>query len=570
MNQKKIKILMFITDFSAYKTFLDLKNYLYNHGIDNVELRYFFFPYSYAHSYRIEKYNVKMDISITRAMEKDYTYKKYGYAEIFFLFVESLMTVLKNYVNGKEDLLSIINTNKLALNIIDWNNTLHAGLSKQKFNNIAHNIPKADIYLISNRLNIANSASITVEIALALYLIRQYGSKVFIGGGHFNEPNNILVELINAIGREYTGGKLEYLVGTIGINIYNYLKGYEYQNKRSPIERNVLPLHIGQYDMANKFNNSFAIELIRGCKNKCSYCCNHVINEYDSVDISVYEPYFKYLNEYYPDTTINLCAPEMNTDKEYFIRTCEYIYKNIKNPVSFFINLSRLDDEQFEYLSKLNIDTLEFSIDNLFDKHSYKNWNNFPLYIYLDRLQELKRNKNIRVYAYLVANAPCSHLIDWNTYKNIFTRYSDIINYSEFYLMTSIDYFHNPQKYGISFIYYRNRYKETSNIRKVIEKLPVMYFREDVNRKELVNMKYDILRHLKKQMFVDMIGLKHNNNIHFALGQMCHIYPDLDLVDNRDSTLDKYIMNYTNNVGYKLQPTKNILDTLQKIYNKIY
>lgn len=143
------------------------------------------------------------------------------------------------------------------------------------------------------------------------------------------------------------------------------------------------------------------------------------------------------------------------------------------------------------------------------------------------------------------------------------------MQYSEFYLLTSVDYFHNPQKYGISFKYYHNRYKELSAISNVIERVPVMYFRKDINRKELINMKYDILRHMKKQIFIDMCGIKQNTNINFILGQMCHIYPDLDLVNEHDKTLDKYITNYTTGVGYKIHPNKiKLSNTLHSVFNK--
>ena len=562
---------MFITDFSSYKTYLDLKNYLYNNNyLDNIDLDYFYFDYTNAHSYHIEKYNTIAHIHLTKLIESVYTQKQYGYVFLYSMFMESLMSVLKNFITGKDDLLDIDNTDRLALNYIEWNITLGSTMTKEQFNQTLDNIPYADIYLISNRLDMLNTASNTIEMALALYLIRKYNSKVFVGGGSFNQVNNIFVELINAIGREYTDGKLEYLVGTIGINIFNYLKGYEYQNKRSPIERNVLPLDFTKDELINYFDNSFAIELIRGCTQCCPYCCNSVINKYDRVDISVYDKYFKYLNEHGANTTLYLYAPELNTNKNYFIRTCKYIYENVKNPISFYVNIDKLDDEQLQWLLQLNLAEIKFSIDGLFDKTKYREWNNLSkIYSYLDKLQQLKTEKNVDVFSYVVANVPGYSLVDWKNYQDIFLKYHDILQYSEFYLLTSVDYFHNPQKYGISFKYYHNRYKELSAISNVIERVPVMYFRKDINRKELINMKYDILRHMKKQIFIDMCGIKQNTNINFILGQMCHIYPDLDLVNEHDKTLDKYITNYTTGVGYKIHPNKiKLSNTLHSVFNK--
>ena len=72
-------------------------------------------------------------------------------------------------------------------------------MNKQKFNNELEHIPRADLYLISSRNGFKCFALLSVEIALSLYLIRKYNSKVFIGGGAINEPDNIIIKLINTI-----------------------------------------------------------------------------------------------------------------------------------------------------------------------------------------------------------------------------------------------------------------------------------------------------------------------------------------------------------------------------------
>lgn len=562
---------MFVMDSSSHKTYLDLKNYLYNHNyLDNVDLSYFYFNYQNAHCYNIKKYNTKAHLHITKDIESDYTKNKYGYIMTFTLFVEALMSILKNYINGKDNLLDIENPDKLTLNTIEWNTFFGHIMSHEKFNTIVNSIPKSDIYCITNRLDTVNTASIAVEVALALYLIRKYNSKVFMGGGSFNQANNIFVELINAIGKEYTNGKLEYLVGTIGINIYNYLQGYEYQNKRSPIERSFAPLDIPQHDMIQYFHNQFHVELIRGCRHKCLYCCNGFINNFDRVDIAVYKDYFQYLNTHYPQAIIYLFAPEMNTDKDYFINVCRYLHENVVNPISLYVNMSLLDDEELDWLLKLNICEIKFSIDGISEKNGNRKYNNLSkINYYLSVFQKLKREKGIDVYSYIVANIPGHPLTNWNAYKEYFINYPDILAYSEFYIFTSTDYFYNPQKYGISFLYFQNRYKELSAISDIISKIPVMYFRNDVNRKELVNMEYDILRHMKKQIFIDMCksGMRANSNIYFTLGQMCHLYPDLDLIDTHDKILDDYIISFTNNIGYK-QRQKNLSATLHSLFDK--
>lgn len=105
------------------------------------------------------------------------------------------------------------------------------------------------------------------------------------------------------------------------------------------------------------------------------------------MDISVYDKYFKYLNEHGANTTLYLYAPELNTNKNYFIRTCKYIYENVKNPISFYVNIDKLDDEQLQWLLQLNLAEIKFSIDGLFDKTKYREWNNLSkIYSYLDKL----------------------------------------------------------------------------------------------------------------------------------------------------------------------------------------
>ena len=327
-----------------------------------------------------------------------------------------------------------------------------------------------------------------------------------------------------------------------------------------------MPLNFNKYSMKNYFDNTFVMELIRGCTQGCPYCCNSVINKYDKVDISIYNKYFQYLNKKSSSTGIFLYAPELNTNKEYFINTCKYLYKNVKNPISMFVNLDKMDDEQFEWILKLNLFELKFAIDGIVEHTKYRKWDNLErTYEYLKTLTNIRKSSNIEITCHMVANAPNYVLLNWDTYKDIFLRFSDIIKYSEFYLMTSVDYFHHPEKYGISFLYYQNRYKELFAINDVISKVPVMYFREDINRKELANRKYDVLRHLKKQIITDMLHIKQNTNLYGVLNLMCQIYPDLDLINNRDKQIDKYIENYVNNIGYKLKPLDN--DLQHKVHN---
>ena len=550
-----MKILMFITDFVTYKTYLDLKNYLYNNNCTDIELNYFYFPYSSVNGYYNNNNNTTSFVHITRYMEKDYTNKEYGYCMTHTRFMESFLSILNNYVNRKENLIDIDNIEGLYFNNLDWYNEYGENMTKERFINTLSEIPHSDIYLLSSRDNISCSASLSVELALALYLIRKYGSKVFIGGNHFNEPNNPIVELINAVGREYTNGKLEYLVGTIGINIYNYIKGYEYQNKRSPIERNVLPI----LNLDNTLlNNNFAIELIRGCEHRCPYCCNGFINKYDNVNIDIYKQWLNYLNKY-PQYCISLFAPELNTNNTYFIHTLRYlILHNIKNPLSFYINLNYITDEQIECMQQLNINELKFSIDLLFDIGSYRKYKDIDdTYTKIDKLLSIKTKKtNI----HLVANIPYFNKITYEQYKEVFHRYYNNIFWNEFHIFTSTPYFYNPSKYGIDYIYYQNRYKKLTAINQYINKLPVMYFRNDLNRKEMVNNYYEILRNMIKDIL-----RSDSNNPNFLFALLHSVLPDLDYIDRHNKILDNIITKFSQIIGYKNSFTQiNITDKIYK------
>ena len=321
--------------------------------------------------------------------------------------------------------------------------------------------------------------------------------------------------------------------------------------------------------MSNYLNNQFAIELVRGCTQRCPYCCNPTISAYDNVDISVYEQWLDYLNKNYPDTIIYIFAPEVNTNKEFFIRILKYIIAHkIKNYFSFYINLSKIDDEQISLLSKINLIELKTSIDNLFDKQTNKIWQEFNILDkYIKELKNILRHKKAKLQLYIIANAPGYKAITWKRYSKIFQNYYDIICYSEFYIYSSTPYFYNPAKYGLEYIYYQNRYKELSAISNCINKIPVMYFRNDISRKELVNMKYEILKNMRKELMLELSGALTNIrpiNFNFLLVLLNQVYPDIDLVSNRDKQIDKYITNYSTDIGYKFYPDSETVKKMQR------
>ena len=114
-----LKILMFITDFATYKTYLDLKNFLINNNCNNIELNYYYFNFQFTHSYPINVNNMVAHNHITKYLEKDYTNQQYGFAITHTLFLESFISILRNYINNQEDLLDI-DKNNIFLNHIEW------------------------------------------------------------------------------------------------------------------------------------------------------------------------------------------------------------------------------------------------------------------------------------------------------------------------------------------------------------------------------------------------------------------------------------------------------------------
>ena len=528
-----MKILMFLTDFASYKTFLDLKNYLYNNPVENIQLDYYYFNYQYANTYQSKNKPSLMYFAnnyITRYMEETYTDRKYGYNLLYTVFLESFMSVLKNYINKKDNLLDF-SPNDIFTNNIEWISSDECQMSKDIFNKELTNIPYADIYLISNRLSYKNAGTITVELALALYLIRKYSSKVFIGGGAINESNNTIVELINAVGREYTNGKLEYLVGTIGINIYNYLKGYEYQNKRSPIERNLPELNLASV-LLDKLGNKFAIELVRGCAQHCPYCCNPLINKYDRVSIEVYKYWLQYINENYCNLDISLYAPELNTNENYFTEVLEYLSKNnIKNCFNFYLNISKITQKHINLMRKINISEINTSVDMLFDNNNNRHYNTIKsITDKIDTLIDIVKSKNARFVLYIVANIPNMTPCNYNLYKDIFEKYLEYIDYSLFNIYPSTEYFKQPSEHGIEFIYYKNRYSELDSIKNIIEKIPVLCFRKDIDRQKLTNIQFDILCNMKsKVIYGRHFGF---NNSRFLEQLMKMVSIDRDLINN--------------------------------------
>ena len=304
----------------------------------------------------------------------------------------------------------------------------------------------------------------------------------------------------------------------------------------------MLPITLTQKEVTDYFQNFFVIELVRGCTQGCPYCCNSPINKYDKIDINVYHKWFEYLKQNYPNTNIYFYAPEINTDSDYFDSVLDYLIdNNIKNPLSFYINIIKLKNEQIEKICKLNVVEMNCGLDLLFDNVQYKKYGKLSdLFATIDRLNNILESHNGYFTPYIVANVPQYTLATWDKYKEIYTKYYNYISYSEFVLFPSTVIYKNPSKYGLEYIYYQNRYKELSAISNYINRIPVMYFRNDISRKELVNMKYEILKNMRKYVILGVTRGFENESFLKSLAE--YVIPDFDLIQQHDKVLDKFIM----------------------------
>jgi hypothetical protein len=154
------------------------------------------------------------------------------------------------------------------------------------------------------------------------------------------------------------------------------------------------------------------------------------------------------------------------------------------------------------------------------------------------------KNNNINVdKIYMVANIPNFKTINNIDFLEVF-KYSYNNNiYEDFRLELSSDLYINADKYGISFFNYNNIDETFKDINEELNNIPIIYYRSDYNRKELLNEKYKLLNKLKGYLLLIVNNKLKSNNLIDSLVVNSFIYRDL--IDNRikylDSLVDEYV-----------------------------
>lgn len=545
-----MKVLVLITDSAGYKSYLELKNYLHYNNT-NVELNY--------HYINADLDDIKFDSSnfigvksrLVEAFEgedeilsKYYDAcfnikKKYGYAIARTMFIKSFLIVLKNYINNTKYLLDNLDTGEYLTTIKYKNYENYI-----EFENQYDKIPEADLYILSDRNGACNSALLTIQLSIILYLHRKYKySHIIIGGGRNNTKNNPITNIFNAIGSNYVEGQLEFCVGDIGSVISNYINEVNYNHSYGMNKSEVLNLDISEYEMEYVLKNEFGISFSKGCINNCPFCIGHNSSRFDIINnFDIYTKYFTYLNQKYPNVNINIFDNEINHTKGYFTKFMNYILKlNVNNPITIFLDVKMITPEDIVLMKQyknlnLSISADYLDIDNKID--IVKNFNTM--------YKQLKNN-NINVKKiYIVANIPNFKTINNKDFIEIFkTSYGNSI-YEDYRLEFSSDMYIYSKDYNITFSYYNNTDKDFINIEKELNALPIMYYRNDYNRKELLNEKYKLLNKLNGYLLLINRSKLYGNNLIESLVFNCYLYKDL--IDNKSAKLDNMISEFINNV----------------------
>ena len=72
---------------------------------------------------------------------------------------------------------------------------------------------------------------------------------------------------------------------------------------------------------------------------------------------------------------------------------------------------------------------------------------------------------------------------------------------------------------------------------------------------------------MRKELMLELSGALTNIrpiNFNFLLVLLNQVYPDIDLVSNRDKQIDKYITNYSTDIGYKFYPDSETVKKMQR------
>lgn len=554
----KQKIVMLIEDFMGYKNFLELKNWLHiNKYLNKVELSYHYIDMyngrcDYNHKDLNYVDNSFYDMSKSGAIEKyfDLDITKYGQFFGGLFHTNNILLVLENYLKDTNSMFDNITVDNedLMRSIKLKNSTI------EEFESTVDDIPKADLYLISLR-NAYYSASEMLQVGIALILIKKYKDcKIFMGGGGHSTELNSTYKLFKKISETYLDNQIEYLIGDIGHIVYNYLNGLDYYKAYGLPDTNetLPPLEITADENTKFMHNKFSVTYSTGCINRCPFCVASFISNFNLIkNYTMYNDYFKYLSDNYPDSDIFLNDNELNHNREYFINLLNnFIDLQLKNRVIFFLDMTTVDDDIIEMLSKFNCG-IEISFDFLSGYYNEKN-SYYVIHKCKDIINKLKTNKVFIKRLFSISNVPNNTTILNEDFQTVYKAVKQIPNiefcYREFRLNTASLIYIEKEKYGISCEYYKNDNPIFNDIKEVFKEIPIIYYRNDYNRKDLINIYYEFLL---KNLFILRMTNRNliKTEMDYALSSCCFACKySYDLIETHNTKLDIEIDKYCNNI----------------------
>jgi hypothetical protein len=229
---------------------------------------------------------------------------------------------------------------------------------------------------------------------------------------------------------------------------------------------------------------------------------------------------------------------EINHTKDYFATFMHNIISlNINNPITIFLDMKMITDNDIMLMKQYKNIILNVSADYLDTINKKDIITNFK-----QMYNKLKDN-NINVdKIYIVANIPNFKTINNIDFLEVFNYSYNNNIYEDFRLELSSDLYINANKYNITFVNYNNKDNIFLNIEKELNNIPIMYYRNDYNRKELLNEKYKLLNKLKGYLLLIVNNKLKSNNLIDSLVVNSFIYRDL--IDNRIKYLDDLVDEY--------------------------
>jgi len=519
------KVIMLVSHAASFKVFNELKQYLYVKGYNDIDLSYYYFPLRFAYydsNYIIPifpNHNINVPaIYNHHAISTDVPQEELYLCQKLADVVEYLLQITSNFINNRP---------------LDYNLESCSWTHSKKFVqykkskiydasdilSIVDNIPKADIYLFTH----AENASAVVQYLLIFNLIRKYNSHVLLGGGENLNYNNPETILLNKISENYLDNKLHKCSGDIGPTLINFLNNKEYSTSYVDIHDYFIKpwvVDFTPYELHEICGDTLYLSTVYGCSGRCPYCVGSNLHPYTSLEnLEYYKDILEYISDVYPEVSITFFDTELNRDKDRFNTMLEWLIQhNIKNKLSFFINLSRLDKDSLNLIKQINVNCINSAFDGMFEynvhRHSISTQDEFSIINNLDSLKKIVLNQGGTLAFNSVMFIPNS--LDLLRYRddpsfvtNVAMQYvkyaSDLaLDFNLYDLKLNSDMYFNKDKYNIKVFNYQNKkFKDLHDIDDAINNIPI-FFTYDLPRKERTRILHQMFMVWKKYDFLTL------------------------------------------------------------------